>query len=57
LAFVTRSEENTVDAFDPITLQSVARIPVAEDADAILFDPTSKLVYVAHGDAHSATFD
>ncbi len=55
LAFVTRSEENTVDAFDPITLQSVARIPVAEDADAILFDPTSKLVYVAHGDAHSAT--
>jgi DNA-binding beta-propeller fold protein YncE len=55
LAFVTRSEENTVDAFDPITLRSVARIPVAEDADAILFDPTSKLVYVAHGDAHSAT--
>lgn len=55
LAFVTRSEENTVDAFDPITLQSLARIPVAEDADAILFDPTSKLVYVAHGDAHSAT--
>jgi DNA-binding beta-propeller fold protein YncE len=55
LAFVTRSEENTVDAFDPIILQSLARIPVAEDADAILYDPSSKLVYVAHGDAHSAS--
>lgn len=55
VAFVTRSEENTVDAFDPTTLQQIARIPVAEDADAILYDPSSKLVYVANGDAHLAT--
>jgi DNA-binding beta-propeller fold protein YncE len=55
LAFVTRSEENTVDAFDPSTMQSLAHIPVAEDADAILYDPANKLIYVAHGDAHSAT--
>jgi DNA-binding beta-propeller fold protein YncE len=55
LAFVTRSEENTVDAFNPDSMQSLAHIPVAEDADAILYDPSSKLVYVAQGDAHSAT--
>jgi len=55
LAFVTRGEENTVDVFDPTSLQQIKRIPVADDADAILYDPTSKLVYVANGDAHLAT--
>ena len=55
LAFVTRSEENTIDVFDPASLQQIKRIPVADDADAILYDPTSKLVYVADGDAHLAT--
>jgi len=30
-------------------------IPVAEDADAILYDPSNKLVYVANGDAKLAT--
>jgi DNA-binding beta-propeller fold protein YncE len=55
VAFVTRSEENTVDVFDPTSLQQIARIPVAEDADAILYDPSSKLVYVANGDARLAT--
>jgi DNA-binding beta-propeller fold protein YncE len=55
LAFVTRSEENTVDVFDPTSLQQLGRVSVAEDADAILYDPTSKLVYVANGDAHLAT--
>ena len=54
-AFVTRGEENTVDIFDPTSLQQIKRIPVADDADAILYDPTSKLVYVANGDAHLAT--
>jgi len=55
IGFVTRGEENTVDVFDPINLQSIKRIPVADDADAILFDPATKLVYVANGDAHLAT--
>jgi DNA-binding beta-propeller fold protein YncE len=54
-AFVTRGEENTVDVFDPASLQQIARIPVADDADAILYDPSSKLVYVANGDAKLAT--
>jgi DNA-binding beta-propeller fold protein YncE len=55
VAFVTRGEENTVDVFDPTSLQQIKRIPVADDADAILYDPSSKLVYVANGDAHLAT--
>lgn len=55
VAFVTRSGDNAVDAFDPKTLQRLARIPVAEDADAILFDPANKLIYVANGDANLAT--
>src|SRR5258708_8532479 len=55
VALVTRGEENTVDVFDPTSLQQIKRIPVAEDADAILYDPNTKLVYVANGDAHLAT--
>src|SRR5258708_30571460 len=38
LAFVTRTEENTEDPFDPITLHSLAPIPVARDTSAILSD-------------------
>jgi len=55
VAFVTRSEENKVDVFDPDTLQLLQSIPVAEDADAIVYDSANSLVYVAHGDAHLAT--
>jgi DNA-binding beta-propeller fold protein YncE len=55
IAFVTRSEENRVDVFDPTNLQPRGSIPVAEDADAILYDPSNRLVYVANGDAHLAT--
>jgi DNA-binding beta-propeller fold protein YncE len=55
IAFVTRSEENKVDVFDPTNLQRLQSIPVAEDADAILYDPSNRLVYVANGDAHFAT--
>jgi len=55
VAFITRSEANTVDVFDPKSLHQVASIPVADDADAILYIPSAKLVYVAHGDANMAT--
>ena len=55
VAFITRSETNTVDVFDPKSLQQLASIPVADDADAILYLPATKLVYVAHGDANMAT--
>jgi DNA-binding beta-propeller fold protein YncE len=55
VAFVTRSEANTVDVFDPQSLRRLAGIPVADDADAILYIPSTNLIYVAHGDAHMAT--
>jgi DNA-binding beta-propeller fold protein YncE len=55
VAFITRSEANTVDVFDPKFLQQLASIPVADDADAILYIPSAKLIYVAHGDANMAT--
>ncbi|MDP9014024.1 MAG: hypothetical protein M3O41_15480 [Pseudomonadota bacterium] len=55
LAFVTRSESNTVDVFDPVKMLVVKRIPVADGPDAILYDEFDKLVYVASGDSHLAT--
>jgi YVTN family beta-propeller protein len=55
VAFVTRSEVNAVDVFDPATMKPLARIPVAEDPDAVFFDSLHHLVYVANGDAHLAT--
>jgi DNA-binding beta-propeller fold protein YncE len=55
LAFVTRSEANTVDVFDPKNMRLVKRIPVATDPDGIFYDPSSKLVYVASSDAMLAT--
>src|SRR5260370_13394953 len=55
IAFITRSEENTVDVFDPTSLRLLTRIPVADDADAILYVPSAQIVYVANGDAKMAT--
>ena len=55
VAFITRSEENTVDVFDPTSLRLLTRIPVADDADAILYVPSAQIVYVANGDAKIAT--
>jgi YVTN family beta-propeller protein len=55
VAYVTRSEVNAVDVFDPATMKPVARIPVAEDPDAVFFDSLHNLVYVANGDAQLAT--
>src|SRR5712671_4147410 len=55
LAFVTRSEANTVDVFDPAKMATIKRIPVADDPDALFYDEFDKLVYVASGDSHLAT--
>jgi YVTN family beta-propeller protein len=55
LAFVTRSESNRVDVFDPATLRTVKKLPVADDADGIFFDPKNHLVYAVHGDPRLAT--
>ena len=55
LAFVTRSEVNTVDVFNPSTLQLIGRTSVPEDPDAILYDTKLGLIYVANGDAGVGT--
>jgi YVTN family beta-propeller protein len=55
LAYVTRSEANTVDVFDPKTLTLIKHIPVADDPDGIFYDPGSKQIYVASGDAKLVT--
>ncbi len=55
VAFVTRSEKNTVDVFDTMSLRELGSISVAEDADAIVYDPATRLVDVANGDAKLAT--
>ncbi len=55
LAFVTRSEANTVDVFDPATMRLVKRIPVADDADGIFYDPADRLIYAASGAVKVAT--
>jgi DNA-binding beta-propeller fold protein YncE len=55
VAFITRSEADTVDIFDPNSLHQLGSIPVADDADAILYVRSARLVYVANGDARLAT--
>jgi len=55
LAFVTRSDANTVDVFDPMNMRLVKRIPVAADPDGIFYVPSNQLVYVASSDAMLAT--
>jgi DNA-binding beta-propeller fold protein YncE len=55
VAFITRSEADTVDIFDPDSLHQLGSIPVADDADAILYAPSARLLYVANGDAKLAT--
>jgi DNA-binding beta-propeller fold protein YncE len=55
VAFITRSEADTVDIFDPNSLHQLGSIPVADDADAILYAPSARLLYVANGDARLAT--
>jgi DNA-binding beta-propeller fold protein YncE len=54
-AFVSRSDANTVDLFDPESLRRLGSVPVADDADAILYVPGVNLIYLANGDAHLAT--
>ena len=53
--FVSRSGAQSVDVFDPATMRLVRTIAVGGDLDAILFDPFSKLIYVAGGDDRRAT--
>jgi DNA-binding beta-propeller fold protein YncE len=53
--FATSSEDKSVVMFDLKTFEELARIPAAEDADAIIYDAASKRVFSLNGDANSAT--
>ncbi|MGH6958681.1 MAG: YncE family protein [Caulobacteraceae bacterium] len=55
LAFVTRSDVNHVDVFDPTSLRTLKSIGVADDVDGALYDPADKLIYAVNGDPNSAT--
>lgn len=53
--YISRSEQNSVDVVDLASWRVIKRIPVAEDADAILYDPISRQVYLANGEPALAT--
>ena len=53
--FATSGNDATVVMFDLNTYKPLSRIPAAEDADAVIYDPASKRVFTFNGDAHSST--
>jgi len=53
--FATSGNDSSVVMFDLNTFKVLGRIPAAEDADAIIFDPSSNRVFTFNGDAHSST--
>jgi DNA-binding beta-propeller fold protein YncE len=53
--FATSGNDQSVVMFDVKTFKVLGRIPAAEDADAILYDPPSDRVFTLNGDAHSST--
>src|SRR5215471_11101803 len=53
--FATSGNDQSVVMFDLKTFQTLSRIPAAEDADAIIYDPASNRVFTFNGDAHSST--
>jgi len=53
--FATSGNDQSIVMFDLKTFKELARIPAAEDADAILYDPPSNRVFSLNGDAHSST--
>jgi len=53
--FATSGNDSSIVMFDLKTYKTLARIPAAEDADAIIYDPASKRVFSFNGDANSST--
>jgi DNA-binding beta-propeller fold protein YncE len=53
--FATSGNDQSVVMFDLKTYKALGRIPAAEDADAIVYDPASNRVFTLNGDAHSST--
>jgi DNA-binding beta-propeller fold protein YncE len=53
--FATAGEDKAVIMFDAKTFKRLKTIPAAEDADAIIYDPSSDRVFSLNGDAQSST--
>jgi len=53
--FATSGNDRSVVMFDLTTFRPLARIPAAEDADAVVYDAPSNRVFTLNGDAHSST--
>jgi hypothetical protein len=53
--FATSGRDSSVVMFDLKTLAVLGRTTAADDADAILYDPATKLVFTFNGDANSST--
>jgi DNA-binding beta-propeller fold protein YncE len=53
--FATSGDDGSMVMFDLETLKPLARIPAADDADAIIYDTASRRVFSFNGDAHSST--
>ncbi len=53
--FATSGNDESIVMFDLKTFKELARIPAAEDADAIIYDGPSNRVFSLNGDAHSST--
>src|SRR5215510_4558030 len=53
--FATSGNNGSVVMFDLKTFKVLGNTPAAEDADAIIYDPFSNLVFTFNGDAHSST--
>src|SRR5215468_6247002 len=51
----TSGNDQSVVMFDTRTFKELARIPAAEDADAIIYDSVSNRIFTFNGDAHSST--
>jgi DNA-binding beta-propeller fold protein YncE len=53
--FATSGNDGSVSMFDLKTFKVLGHTPAAPDADAIIYDPASNLVFTLNGDAHSST--
>ena len=53
--YATAGNDAAILAFDLKSLAVVGKVPAAEDADAIIYDPASHRVFSFNGDAHSST--
>jgi DNA-binding beta-propeller fold protein YncE len=53
--FATSGDDSSVVMFDSRTFKTLGKIPAAEDADAIIYDPASRRVFTFNGDANSST--